>query len=109
MLSSPHHLPHFPLTFLTEENKKKFSPPPRFSVALVYCDKMSTVASLGAKEDIKNMLDSGGFFTCKDVQQYSQRQFPHKHYGIVIHKRSYYNFCSWAIVVNKQNCSGKCQ
>ena len=33
-----------------------------FSVALVYCDKMSTIASLGAK----NILDSGGFF--KGVQ-----------------------------------------
>ena len=37
-----------------------------FSVTLVYCDKMSTIASFGAKEEIKNILDSGGFF--KGVQ-----------------------------------------
>ena len=49
-----------------------------FSVALVYCDKLSTIASLGAKEEIKNILDSGGFF--KGVQQYFQRKFPHKTY-----------------------------
>ena len=33
-----------------------------FSVALVYCDKLSTIASLGAIEKIKNILDCGGFF-----------------------------------------------
>ena len=33
-------------------------------------------APLGSKEEIKNILDSGGFF--KDVQQYLQRKFPHK-------------------------------
>ena len=49
-----------------------------FSVALVYCDKMSTIASLGAKGEIKNILDSGGFF--KSIQQYLQRKFPHKTY-----------------------------
>ena len=37
-----------------------------FSVALVYCDKMSTIAYLGVKEEIKNILVSGGFF--KGVQ-----------------------------------------
>ena len=37
-----------------------------FSVVLVYCDKMSTIASFGAKEEIKNILDSGRFF--KDFQ-----------------------------------------
>ena len=41
-----------------------------FSVALVYCDKMCAIPSLGAKEEIKNILDSGGFF--KGVQQYLQ-------------------------------------
>ena len=30
-----------------------------FSVALVYCDKMSTIASFGAKEEIKNILEGG--------------------------------------------------
>ena len=32
------------------------------SVALVYCDKMCAIPSLGPKEEIKNILDSGGFF-----------------------------------------------
>ena len=41
---------------------------------------MSAIASLGAKEEMKNILDSGGFFG--DVQQYSQRKFPHKRNGI---------------------------
>ena len=49
-----------------------------FSVALVYCDKMSTIASLGAKEEVKNILDSAGFF--KGIQQYLQRKFPRKTY-----------------------------
>ena len=48
-----------------------------FSVALIYCDKLSTIV-LGAKEEIKNILESGGFF--KGVQQYFQRKFPHKTY-----------------------------
>ena len=29
-----------------------------FSVALAYCDKMSTISSLGAKEEIKNNYPS---------------------------------------------------
>ena len=29
-----------------------------FSAVLVYCNKMSTIASLGAKEEIKDMLHS---------------------------------------------------
>ena len=56
------------------------------SVALVYCDKMSTVASLGARRDKEN---PGGFF--RDVQQYLQRKFPHKRYGIS--KRSGRRYC----------------
>ena len=41
---------------------------------------MSAVSSLGVKEEIKNILDSGVIF--KDVEQYLQRKFPHKRYGI---------------------------
>ena len=37
---------------------------------------MSKIASLGIREEIKNILDSGGFF--RDVQQYLQMKFPHK-------------------------------
>ena len=47
----------FPASF-----RKYFGMNRIFSVALVYCDKMSTIASLGPKEEIKNILDSGGFF-----------------------------------------------
>ena len=50
---------------------------------------MSTVASLGVKEEIKNILDSGGFL--RDVQQYLQRKFPHKRYGMS--RRSIRRYC----------------
>ena len=50
---------------------------------------MSTIASLGVKEEIKNILDSGGFF--RDVQQYLQRKFRHKRYGIS--RRSVRRYC----------------
>ena len=53
----------FPASF-----RKYFKTNRIFSVALVYCDKTSTIASSGVKEEIKNILDSGGFF--RDVQQY---------------------------------------
>ena len=67
----------FPASF-----QKHFETNRIFSVALVYFDKMSTIASLGVKAEIKNILDSGGFF--REVQQYMylQRKFPHKRYGI---------------------------
>lgn len=41
---------------------------------------MSTIASLGVKEEIKNILDFGGFL--RDVQEYLRSKFPHKRYGI---------------------------
>ena len=50
---------------------------------------MSTIPSFGAKEEKKNILDSGEFF--KDVQQYLQRKFPHKPYGIS--KKSIRRYC----------------
>ena len=65
----------FPASF-----QKHFETNRIFSVALVYLDKMSTIASLGVKAEIKIILDSGGFF--REVQQYLQRKFPHKRYGI---------------------------
>ena len=74
----------FPASF-----RKYFETNRIFSVALVYCDKMSTIASLGVKEEIKNILDSGEFF--RDVQQYFQRKFPHKCYGIS--RRSVRRYC----------------
>jgi len=50
---------------------------------------MSAIASLGVKEEIKNILDSGGFL--RDVQQYLQRKFTHKRYGIS--RRSVRRYC----------------
>ena len=50
---------------------------------------MSIIAPLGVKEEIKNILESGGFF--RDVQQYLQRKFPHKRYGIS--RRSVRRYC----------------
>ena len=50
---------------------------------------MSTIASLGIKEEKKNILDSGGFF--RDVQQCLQMKFPHKRYGIS--RRSVHRYC----------------
>ena len=43
----------FPAAF-----RKYFETNRIFSVALVYCDKMSTIASLGAKEEIKTLEGS---------------------------------------------------
>lgn len=50
---------------------------------------MSTIASLGVKEEVKNILDSGGFL--RDVQEYLRSKFPHKRYGIS--KRSVRRYC----------------
>ena len=50
---------------------------------------MSTIASLGVKEEIKKILESGGFL--RDVQQYLQRKFPQKRYGIS--RRSVRRYC----------------
>ena len=40
----------------------------------IKCKNMSVIASLGVKEEIKNILDSGGFL--RDVQQHLQAKFP---------------------------------
>ena len=50
---------------------------------------MSTIASLGVKEEIKNILNSGGFL--RDVQQYLQGKFPQKRNGIS--RRSIRRYC----------------
>ena len=40
----------------------------------IKCNYMCVIASLGVKEEIKNILDSGGFL--RDVQQHLQAKFP---------------------------------
>ena len=65
-------------------SQKYFEVNQMFSVVLVHCDKMGTIASLGVKEEIKNILDSRGLL--RDVQQFLQSfhtkeistKFPHK-------------------------------
>ena len=42
----------------------------------IKCNYMSVIASLGVKEEIKNILDSGGFL--RDVQQHLQAKFPQR-------------------------------
>ena len=39
----------------------------------ITCENMSVIASLGVTEEIKNIVDSGGFL--RDVQQYLQAKF----------------------------------
>ena len=39
----------------------------------ITCKNISVIASLGVKEEIKNILDSGGFL--EDVQQHLQAKF----------------------------------
>jgi hypothetical protein len=51
--------------------------------------KMSTIESLGVKEEIKNILDSGGFL--RDVQKYLETHFPRRSRGIS--KRSVRRYC----------------
>ena len=53
--------------------------------------KTSTIASLGVKEEIKNVLDSGGFY--RDVQQYLQRKFPHKRYVTEFQREVFVDNC----------------
>ena len=60
-----------------------------FIVSCSTTTKMSTIASLGVKEEVKNILDSGGFL--RDVQEYLRSKFPHKRYGIS--KRSARRYC----------------
>ena len=50
---------------------------------------MSVISSLGVKDEIKSILDAGGFL--RDVQEYLQNTFPRIRYGIS--RRSVRRYC----------------
>lgn len=57
--------------------------------ACTFKNNMSAIASLGVKDEIKSILDSGGFL--RDVEQHLKTNFPQMHYGIS--RRSVRRYC----------------